>query len=107
MLHRMFRVAFATAVSALALAFVVAVSPVAADAALATAAPAAAVSGVPLTPEEAAGLTLMREEEKLARDVYQYLYEQWGQRVFKNIAGSEQTHMNAVRISWKRCRRRK
>ncbi len=39
----------------------------------------------------------MREEEKLARDVYLTLYETWGSRVFINISGSEQTHMDAVK----------
>jgi len=45
---------------------------------------------------EAEGLTYMREEEKLARDVYLALYDQWGQPVFQNIAGSEQAHMDSV-----------
>lgn len=45
---------------------------------------------------EAAGLLFMREEEKLARDVYLALYEAWGQPVFQNIAASEQAHMDAV-----------
>jgi hypothetical protein len=39
----------------------------------------------------------MREEEKLARDVYLTLYEQWGLPVFQNIANSEQTHMEAIK----------
>jgi hypothetical protein len=39
----------------------------------------------------------MREEEKLARDVYLKLYEQWGLAIFQNIASSEQTHMDAIR----------
>ena len=49
-----------------------------------------------LTPDEIAGLTYMREEEKLARDVYMTLYEAWGRRIFSNIARSEQKHMDAV-----------
>jgi hypothetical protein len=49
-----------------------------------------------LSEEETAGLLWMREEEKLARDVYQALYAQWGQATFQNIANSEQTHMDAV-----------
>ena len=44
------------------------------------------------------GLILMREEEKLARDVYQYLYKEWGMVIFQNISTSEQRHMDAVRI---------
>ena len=39
----------------------------------------------------------MREEEKLARDVYTTLYEAWGLPVFQNIARSEQTHMDAIK----------
>lgn len=50
-----------------------------------------------LSTEEIDGLLLMREEEKLARDVYQTLYEQWGLQIFTNIAQSEQTHTEAVR----------
>ncbi len=49
-----------------------------------------------LSEAEYEGLLLMREEEKLARDVYLALYDIWGIRVFSNIAGSEETHMNAV-----------
>jgi len=45
---------------------------------------------------ESAGIVFMREEEKLARDVYQLLYTQWGQPIFSNIAASEQQHMDAV-----------
>ena len=44
----------------------------------------------------AAGLIFMREEEKLARDVYLTLSEQWELRIFTNIAASEQNHMDAV-----------
>lgn len=45
---------------------------------------------------EADGILYMREEEKLARDVYLTLYEQWGLAIFQNIASSEQTHMDVV-----------
>ncbi len=45
---------------------------------------------------EAAGILYMREEEKLARDVYLALYEVWGIRTFSNIAKAEQKHMDAV-----------
>lgn len=41
-------------------------------------------------------LLVMREEEKLARDAYQILYDVWGQVVFKNIAASEQKHTDAI-----------
>lgn len=43
-------------------------------------------------------LVFLREEEKLARDVYLRLYDQWKLRVFDNIATSEQTHMDAVKV---------
>lgn len=45
---------------------------------------------------EIASLMWMREEEKLARDVYISLYQKWGINVFTNISASEQTHMDAV-----------
>ena len=53
-------------------------------------------TAVTLNDDEIAGLLFMREEEKLARDVYLTLYDQWGVSVFQNISGSEQTHMDAV-----------
>lgn len=46
---------------------------------------------------EEAGLYYMREEEKLAHDVYSKLYDQEGQKVFDNIANSESTHTEAVK----------
>ena len=49
-----------------------------------------------LSDDEISGLVFMREEEKLARDVYQVLFEKWGLTVFKNIAESEQRHMDAI-----------
>lgn len=49
-----------------------------------------------LNPVETADLQWMREEEKLARDVYQTLGATWNVAVFSNIARSEQSHMNAV-----------
>lgn len=50
-----------------------------------------------LTSSEQYWLTYMREEEKLARDVYVVLHEKWQSRIFKNISLSEQTHMDAVK----------
>lgn len=50
-----------------------------------------------LTQAEKDGLVLMREEEKLARDVYLTLYDKWGERIFSNIASSEQTHTDTVK----------
>jgi hypothetical protein len=41
-------------------------------------------------------LLTMREEEKLARDAYLTLHGMFGQSVFKNIAASEQRHMDAL-----------
>lgn len=57
----------------------------------------AAIPAGELTELEKRGLILMREEEKLARDVYQTLYAKWGQRIFSNIAASEQTHTDTVK----------
>jgi len=51
-----------------------------------------------LSPEETAALLFMREEEKLARDIYNALYEVWGQPTFTNIAASEQAHMDEVKL---------
>jgi hypothetical protein len=49
-----------------------------------------------LSQEEIDGLLFMREEEKLAHDVYLKLYEIWGLPIFENISQSEQTHTEAV-----------
>ena len=46
---------------------------------------------------EQIGLVFMREEEKLARDVYIALNLKWNMRVFANISGSEQKHMDAIK----------
>lgn len=50
-----------------------------------------------LSPEEIAGLLYMREEEKLAHDVYVALFDIWGTQVFANIAQSETEHTEAIR----------
>lgn len=50
----------------------------------------------PLSGIEMQDLTYMREEEKLARDVYVALYEKWGLTPFANISASEQQHMDAL-----------
>jgi len=57
---------------------------------------ASATEVTPLSDEEISWLTYMREEEKLARDVYRYLYPEWNLRIFNNIAASEQKHMDAI-----------
>lgn len=49
-----------------------------------------------LTDEEKQGILYMIEEEKLAHDVYAFLYDKWNMRVFDNISNSEQTHTEAV-----------
>lgn len=51
-----------------------------------------------ITNEEKEGLLFMREEEKLARDVYITLYEIYGMKVFANISRSESTHMEAIKF---------
>ncbi len=58
--------------------------------------PAADPAG--LSAAESAGLVFMREEEKLARDVYAALYTQWGLATFQNISQSEQAHMDALLV---------
>lgn len=45
---------------------------------------------------EKISLLHMREEEKLARDVYITLYNKHGVKVFDNISMSEQTHTDAI-----------
>jgi hypothetical protein len=51
-----------------------------------------------LTPAVADGLQFMREEEKVARDVYRVLDAKWNLREMANIAQSEQRHMDAIKI---------
>jgi len=53
-------------------------------------------STLPATAVEAADLTFMREEEKLARDAYLTFLERWDLAVFSNIASSEQMHTDAI-----------
>ena len=49
-----------------------------------------------LSAAEEATLVHMREEEKLARDVYTEMDGTWAYKVFLNISGSEQNHMDAM-----------
>ncbi|MDF1629155.1 MAG: DUF2202 domain-containing protein [Alcanivoracaceae bacterium] len=51
-----------------------------------------------LTQIEIANLQFMREEEKLARDVYLTMDQYWGQQtsVFANIAVSEESHTSTI-----------
>ncbi|MBI1932502.1 MAG: DUF2202 domain-containing protein [Ignavibacteriales bacterium] len=48
--------------------------------------------------DENEGLVFMREEEKLARDIYLVLYKKWNANVFNNISKSEQKHTDAIKI---------
>jgi hypothetical protein len=50
-----------------------------------------------LSAAEAEALVYMREEEKLAHDVYVALYTEWGLPIFQNISQSEQTHTESVK----------
>ena len=49
-----------------------------------------------LSDVELNGLVHMREEEKLARDVYTAMSNKYGVQIFSNIYASEQTHMDAL-----------
>lgn len=49
-----------------------------------------------LSDAELAAIDFVREEEKLARDVYLDMYDVWGMQIFANIADSEQTHTDLV-----------
>ena len=50
-----------------------------------------------LSATEIENLLFMREEEKMARDVYLTLYGVWNDEIFNNIASSEQEHMDAMK----------
>lgn len=49
-----------------------------------------------LSSAQQAQLKYLVEEEKLARDVYNYLVTTTGSQKFRNISRAEQTHMNLV-----------
>lgn len=51
-----------------------------------------------LTNQEIADLQFLREEEKLARDVYLYAFDKYNFELFQKIAGSEQVHIDEVKI---------
>jgi len=51
---------------------------------------------VTLTQEEIDGILFMREEEKLAHDVYVQFYDLYAHKIFLNISLSEQRHTEAV-----------
>ncbi len=50
-----------------------------------------------LNGDEESHIVYMREEEKLARDVYLTLADTWQLPIFGNIAGAEQRHMDALK----------
>jgi hypothetical protein len=50
----------------------------------------------PISPEGAAQLRALHQEERVARDLYRTFYERYGLPVFHRIAASEQRHMDAV-----------
>jgi len=54
-------------------------------------------SGEELSSSDEEALIYMREEEKLAHDVYIAMYEQWGLPLFQNISRSEQAHTDAIK----------
>ncbi|MDB4297158.1 DUF2202 domain-containing protein [Flavobacteriaceae bacterium] len=51
-----------------------------------------------LSDQEKSDLLFLREEEKLARDVYNYAYNKYNQNIFNNISNSEQSHINSVLV---------
>ncbi len=59
--------------------------------------PSADIQAAPLTDEDTEALIYLREEEKLAHDVYTVLYEEWGTKVFDNISRSESRHMASMK----------
>ena len=50
-----------------------------------------------ISDDERNGLIYMREEEKLARDVYTVMYGKYNLKPFKNITGAEQRHMDFIK----------
>ncbi|MEO5341514.1 MAG: DUF2202 domain-containing protein [Magnetococcus sp. MYC-9] len=57
---------------------------------------AAQVAVTPLSAVDRANLLIMREEEKLARDLYLEMHRLWGASLFKSVASEEQEHMDAM-----------
>jgi hypothetical protein len=55
-------------------------------------------AATPPTADETQWLQMMREEEKLARDVYAELYAKWKLRAFDNIARSESRHFDSIGV---------
>lgn len=61
-----------------------------------TTTPTTSSSTKSLSEVEQEDLLFMREEEKLARDVYLFAFSQWGDIVFSNIAESEEEHTEQI-----------
>ncbi len=53
-------------------------------------------SNLTLSSQEKSDLIYLRQEEKLARDVYVYAYNKYNDPIFQNISSSEQSHINSV-----------
>ena len=49
-----------------------------------------------LSQQEVDDLKFLREEEKLARDVYLFSFDKYGEAIFNSISQSEQQHMDQV-----------
>ena len=92
-------IAAGAAIAVVALSLGIAVRPDSSAASPATALAQASAPAVvtPLSQAEKDGLVFMREEEKLARDVYRVLGAEYSLPVFNNIAGAESTHMAAIK----------
>jgi len=54
------------------------------------------IEAAPLSAVQESEVLYLREEEKLARDVYLTLAERWQLPIFSNIAAAEQRHMDLV-----------
>ncbi len=57
-----------------------------------------------ITESEQATILRMREDEKLARDVYTAFNEKWNQQVFANILESESYHMSQIKMLVEKCK---
>ena len=55
-------------------------------------------TGQSLSEQERSDLTLMREEERMARDLYRQFHDAWQVQIFDNISTSEQRHYDTVGV---------
>ena len=51
-----------------------------------------------LSETEINALLKMKEEEKLARDIYSAMYQKWGSQIFSRISTAENNHLNAINL---------